>query len=128
MRRMTTTLVVMIIGIGSSFAAEHVSCPQFVSLDAAQQVMFTKGFLGGLGGTLGVLDSAVRAVTKVATDPNQVKGAELVAAGVKKMLSGEAGDSDESFARSIATLCAQPKYATRPAASAAIDLLSGTKP
>ena len=36
--------------------------------------------------------------------------------------------SDEVFAKAIAALCAQPKYAERPAASAAVDLLMNIKP
>ncbi len=36
----------------------HVSCPEFVAYDAAQQVMYAKGFLAGLGAILGVLDSS----------------------------------------------------------------------
>ena len=67
-------------------------------------------------------------ISKHLADPNQVKGAELVAAGMKKALAGDAGQSDKSFANSIASRCAQPGYAERPAASAALDLLMGIKP
>jgi hypothetical protein len=111
---------------GSSFAFDHLTCSQFVALEPSKQVVFTKGLMGGIGATLGVLNSSVRAV-KSATDPSQAKGAELAAAGVTKALSGTAGDSDEDFAKSIAGLCAQPEYASRPAASAAVDLLMHIK-
>ena len=130
MRRFAVVLMIAGGLVGQAFATgyAHVSCPEFVSYEAAQQLMFTKGFLAGLGATMGVLNSAVRAVQKTAVDPSQARGAELAAAGVTKMLSGDAAASDELFAKSIAGLCAQPKYAERAAGSAAIDLLMGIKP
>ncbi len=130
MRSFGLVLVILTTLNGQAHAGgySHVSCPEFDAYDAAQQVMYTKGFLSGLGAILGVLDSSVRAVQKKTTDPGQARGAELVAAGVIGMLSGGAGASDEAFAKSIAALCAQPKYAGRPAASAAVDLLMGIKP
>jgi hypothetical protein len=130
MRRFAIVLSIAMVSSGGLFAGgyAHVSCPEFVAYDAAQQVLFTKGFLAGLGATMGVLNSSVRAVQKTATDPNTAKGAELAATGVAKALSGDAGTSDETFAKSIAGLCALPKDAERPAGSAAVDLLMGVKP
>jgi len=130
MRGVPVVLLIATVASGELFAGgyAHVSCPDFVAYDAAQQVTFTKGFLAGIGATLGILNSSVRAVQKTATDPNMAKGAELAAAGVTRAMSGDAGTSDESFAKSIADLCALPKHANRPAAGVAVDLLMDIKP
>ena len=127
MKRVAVLMVVAILGAGPSYGGgyAHLTCSQFTGLDAAQQVLFTRGFRSGLGTILGVLQVSVRAVA--AADPGQAKGAEMAAAGLAHVLSGsgEVASSDEAFAKSVAARCAEPKYAERPATSAAIDLLMG---
>jgi len=124
---LTIALVVTFAGINSAAAFDHVTCKQFTGFDQSQQLLFVRGLLSGMGATVGLLNSSVRAIEKTSTDANTVKGAQMAAAGVAKSLSGDAGSSAENLTSGIRKLCSDPKYADRPAATAAVDLLMGIK-